>query len=138
MAEITRTRRSSYDAIADRSFASASAAAKSLRRWPPKPCTAYSISKEARRLSELANSKILPVSANTIRNNLKCRELLDEDCRVVLSNDPAAFPRELRLMSKDELMQLVMNERKWAAASSSKLIAAELALAEFRRVTGGN
>lgn len=130
-AAVSAKRQEGYDARRRETLASARAGALSLKRRKLK-VTAYSIEKETKRLSELPGSKVRKVSANTVRDNDLCRKLLGPDNAAVLERDPAKFPRWLRLLSREELMELVMADRAWAADCSARLVEAEVELGRCR------
>lgn len=120
-----------YERRRRRTFESVKAAHRSLGKGARR--TAYSLHKETERLSRLPDSKVRKVSANAIRDNVLCHPLLDpEHNAVVLARRPGTFPEALMQMSREELMQAVLDERAWGANESRKRMELEVKLGRVK------
>lgn len=128
--ELSEAERKRYDAVKERSFASAKRAADSLRK-AHKPRTAFSIHKETVRLHKAGVEGVLPVSANTIRNNKACSALLtDPDTRRLFK--AADAPADMERMTRDEAIEQAKRDRAWALDSSERVIEVEKENARLR------
>lgn len=128
----TEGQKDAYRLRREATFASVKAAHRSLGKKSRR--TAYSLSRETDRLSRLPGSKVRKVSANAIRDSVLCRALLDpEHNAVVLARRPGTFPEALTLMTREELMQAVLDKQAWGANESSRRMALEVELGQLRR-----
>jgi hypothetical protein len=123
-------RTEAYERRKQQTFEAARAAAVSIRKRKRRVrITAYSLAKETESLSKKPGSKVRKVSANAIRQNPLCRPLYEHDEKLVAERSPDRFPTWLQLLNKEQLMDLVLADRAWAANSSTRVVELELELA---------
>lgn len=120
-----------YERAKRLSYEAAKVGAESLRRRKL-PRTAYSIWKELCRLKR-EDSGIRVVSANTIRNNELCRDLLSPEAREICDASGTVIPKEFRRLTREQAILKILDERAWAAESSRQLMLLGKEMARLQR-----